>query len=146
MVHPLSGAPIRKEYAMSTKRLVRCGLRSMAAALAAVLWIGWTGSAARAGEPITDDNVVAAIAAAKSPADHHVLAAYFTSKAEAAEASAENHDQMSTAFNGKAHERMATHCRSLASADRKQAKDYTALAHEQEALSKEPSGRKGNSP
>ena len=55
-------------------------------------------STARAAEPITDANVDAAVAASKTPEDHQALAAFFTSKAEAALASAVNHDKMAKAF------------------------------------------------
>jgi hypothetical protein len=53
-------------------------------------------------------------------------------------ASAENHDNMAKSFGGS--KAMAQHCASLASADRKQAKDYAALAKGQEQLSKGTTG------
>lgn len=97
-------------------------------------------STARAADPITDANVDAAVAAAKTPDDHQALAAFFTSKAEAALASAENHDKMAKAFGPS--KSMAAHCRDLASAARRQANDYTALAKAQDALAKGTTGGK----
>ena len=114
--------------------------RNLTAALLAAAFVGWGGSVARA-DPITDANGDAAAAAAKTPEDHQALAAFFTSKAEAAIASAENHEKMAKAFgNSKS---MATHCASLAAADRKQAKDYTALAKAQEQLAKGNAAKSG---
>jgi hypothetical protein len=104
------------------------------ALLVAVALFGWRGTVARAADAISDDNVDAAVAAAKTPEDHAALAAYFTSKAEAAMASAERHDQMAKSFAPS--KSMASHCKDLASADRKQAADYTALAKAQDALAK----------
>lgn len=97
-------------------------------------------SAARAADPITDANVDAAVAAAKTSDDHQALAAFFTSKAEAALASAENHDKMAKAFGQS--KSMAAHCKDLASAARKQANDYTALAKAEDALAKGTTGHK----
>ena len=91
-------------------------------------------AASWAADAITDANVDAAVASAKTPEDHAALAAYFTSKAEAAVASAENHQKMKKAFYGS--KSMAQHCGNLASTDRQQAKDYTALAKAQERLAK----------
>ncbi len=85
---------------------------------------------------MTDDNVAAAVAAAKTPADHHALPAYFTSKAEAAQANVQKHDEMAKGFSGKAHERMAEHCNALAKTFRQQAAEYTALAKAQGKLAK----------
>lgn len=116
---------------------IRSGRRAssyLAAALTAVAVLGWGGSVVRAADAISDDNVDAAIAAAKTPEDHAALAAFFTAKAEAAAADAERHDQMAKSFAPS--KSMASHCRDLASADRKQAADYTALAKAQDALAK----------
>jgi hypothetical protein len=110
----------------------RARWRMVTTALAVVMTAG-VAVAARA-DTITDDTVGSAIVAAKTPEDHAALAQYFTSKAEAATASAEKHDTMAKGFEGKAGERMAAHCKSLAAADRKQAADYTALAKAQEKL------------
>ena len=97
-------------------------------------------SSARAADPITDANVEAAVASAKTPEDHQALATFFTSKAEAALASAENHEKMAKGFAPS--KSMASHCVGLARADRKQASDYTALAKAQNALAKGTSGGK----
>jgi hypothetical protein len=85
-------------------------------------------------EAVTEANVDAAVAAAKTPEDHAALAAYFTSKAEAAMTSAEKHDKMKKSFGSS--KSMAQHCSNLASTDRQQAKEYTALARAQEQLSR----------
>jgi hypothetical protein len=95
-------------------------------------------SAAWAADPITDANVDAAIASAKTPEDHAALAAYFTSKSHAAMADAERHDKMAKSFFGS--KSMPQHCSNLASADRKQAREYGALAKEQDQLSKGTTG------
>jgi hypothetical protein len=117
------------------KHEIECGRTTiLAAVLVAVALLGWRGTAARAADAITDDNVDAAAAAAKTPEDHAALAAFFMSKAEAATASAERHDQMAKSFAPS--KSMASHCRDLAAADRKQAADYTALAKAQDALAK----------
>jgi hypothetical protein len=87
-------------------------------------------------DAITEENVTAAVLAAKTPADHQALAAYFTSKAEAAQAEVEKHQQMAKGFSGKAQARMAEHCDALAKTFRQQATDYTALAKEQTNLAK----------
>jgi hypothetical protein len=107
---------------------------SIASTLLAALLFAGLGTAARAAGPVSDETVSSAIAAAKTPEDHAALAEYFTSKAEAATASADKHDRMARGFLGKAGERMSAHCKSLAAADRKQAADYTALAKAQQQL------------
>ena len=120
-------------------------LSCVGAAVTAALLVGWAGSAARAADAITDDTVDAAVAAAKTPDEHHALAAYFTSKAEAAVAAADRHAKMGLThpFTGKAHnEQWAQHCASLIKAYRQQAKDYLALAKEQEAAATTGEGKK----
>ena len=67
------------------------------------------------------------------------IAAFFTTKAEAATAAAERHAKMGVMhpFTGKAHnEHWGRHCKSLINTYRQQAKDYLALAKEQEAAAK----------
>lgn len=107
----------------------------LAIALVAVLLSGWAAPAARADE-ITDSTVDAAMAAAKTPADHQALAAYFTSKAEAAAANAEKHQKMLASFTGKMQANMALHCKSIISSYKAQAKDYAAMAKEEEKFAK----------
>jgi hypothetical protein len=106
--------------------------RHLTAVLLGAALVGWSGSIARAAEPVTDANVDAALASAKTPEEHAALAAYFTSKAEAAMANAEKHEQMAKSFGGS--KSMAQHCANLASDYRKQAKEYTALAKAQNQL------------
>ncbi len=108
----------------------------LVAALAAALLIGYADRAVWA-DPITDSNVDAAMAAAKTLADHAALAVYFTAKAEAAAAMAEMHTNMAKSLSGKLQQNLALHCNALAGAYRQQAKDYTALAKEEAALAKE---------
>ena len=107
----------------------------VALVLAATVMVAWLESAARA-EDITDDNVAAAVAAAKTPADHQALAAYFTTKAEAAQANIEKHEKMAKAFSGKSQTVMSAHCESLVRSDKQLVKEYTALAKAQAALAK----------
>src|SRR5262245_8255686 len=103
------------------------------AALAAALAIASAGSPVRA-DTITDDNVEAAMAAAKTPADHEALAAYFTAKSKAAEAEVQKHKTMSKLFSGKGSSSWEAHCHSLMKTAEQQAKDYAALAKEQTAV------------
>ena len=97
-------------------------------------WGGWLASVLLGGvvlmavrtvpvraDTITDENVAAAVAGARTPADHQALAAYFTSKAEAAQANVERHEQMAKGFSGKAQMRMGEHCDALAKTFRQQA-------------------------
>jgi hypothetical protein len=109
------------------------GRRVLVAALTAALALGSAGTA-MAADPITDDNVEAALAAAKTPADHEALAAYFTAKSKAAQAEVGRHERMSHVFGGKAKPQWEAHCRSLQRTYEEQAKDYAALASEQKAV------------
>ena len=114
--------------------------RALAVALIVSAWLGWGGAVARAADAITDDNVNQAISAAKTPEDHQALAAYFTSKAEAALANAKKHDDMAKSFAPS--KSMAAHCAALAANDRRQAKEYTAMAKAQDRLAKGKSAQK----
>jgi hypothetical protein len=117
----------------------------MVATFAAVLLVAWAGSAARAAEAITDDTVDAAVAAAKTPEEHNALAAYFTAKAEAAVAAADRHAGMGRAhpFTGKAHnQQWGQHCNNLIKTYKQQARDYLALAKEQQAAATRAEGQK----
>jgi hypothetical protein len=107
----------------------------LAIALVAVSLSGWAAPAARA-DQITDETVDAAMTVAKTPADHQALAAYFTSKAEAAAANAEKHQKMLASFTGKLQANMALHCKAIISSYKAQAKDYAAMAKEEEKLAK----------
>ena len=105
-------------------------------ALAAGLAIGWADAAVRA-DTITDDNVDAVVAAAKTSADHQALAAYFTSKSEQALANVERHKRMASSLGGgKQGASWQAHCHALMRTYTEQAKDYAALAREQAALAK----------
>lgn len=103
------------------------------AAAAALLVIGSAVATVRA-DAITDDNVEAALAAAKTPADHEALAAYFTAKSNEARDNVAKHKRMSSLFGGKGKTSWEGHCRSLMRTYEEQAKDYAALAKEQKAV------------
>ncbi len=109
------------------------GKRLLVTALAAALAIGWAVGTVYA-DTITDDNVEAAMAAAKTSADHEALAAYFTAKSKAAQANVAKHQRMSHLFGGKGNPAWEAHCRSLMKTFEEQAKDYAALAKEQTAV------------
>lgn len=108
-------------------------LRMCAVAFAAALVMGRTAAPAYA-DPITDDNVVEAVSAAKTPADHQALAAYFSAKAATATAQAGTHSRLASSLQGKGRGAMRMHCNGLERTYKEQAKDYAALAKEQEAL------------
>ena len=108
------------------------GKRFLATVLATGLALG-SAPVVRA-DPITDENVEAAVAAAKTPADHQALAAFYTAKAEVAAAKAEQHKRMVTAFTGKGREAWQMHCDSLVRSSKQEAKDYEALAKVQAGL------------
>ena len=107
--------------------------RILITVLAAALVMGVAGSAIGA-DQITDDNVEAALAAAKTPADHEALATYFTAKSKEAAAQVARHQRMSLAFGGKQRTAWEAHCNSLMKTFEEQAKDYAALAKEQKAV------------
>ena len=109
------------------------GRKLVVAALAAALAISWAASGVRA-DAITDDNVEAALAAAKTPTDHQALAAYFTAKSKEAQANVDTHKRMSSLFGGKGNQSWEAHCHSLMKAYEEQTKDYAALAKEQTAV------------
>jgi len=87
-------------------------------------------------DAITDDTVEAAVASAKTVGDHQALAAYFTGKSKQALANVALHKKMSGAFAGKQGTGWQGHCQSLAKTFEEQAKDYAALANEQDAMAK----------
>ena len=104
-----------------------------AAALIGTLTLGLAASTVHA-DAITDENVEAAMAAAKTPADHQALASYFSAKANEAQANVEKHRRMSGLFGGKGKSSWEGHCHSLMRTYEEQAKDYAALAKEQNAV------------
>ena len=87
-------------------------------------------------DPITDDNAAAMMAAAKTPAEHEALAAYFTSKAEAAEANVQKQKEMYHSLSGKTKQNMRMHCKAIIGQYQNQAKSYTAMAKEEAKLAK----------
>ena len=84
---------------------------------------------------ITADDVVEKVQSAKTAADHEALAAYFRAQAAAATENAKKHEAM-TMPSGGSREVWGNHCKSLVRAFKEQAKDYSALAAEQDALAK----------
>ncbi|MGH7789936.1 MAG: hypothetical protein ACRERC_23920 [Candidatus Binatia bacterium] len=116
--------------------MLRCAAtRLLVGALAVALMCGGLAPAALA-DAITDDNVAEMVEAAKTPADHEALAAYFNAKSEQALASVKRHEKMSNAFSGKQRPSWEAHCSGLIRGFKEQAKDYAALAREQAALAK----------
>jgi predicted secreted protein len=86
-------------------------------------------------EAITDDNVDAAVAAAKTIEDHQALAAYFTAKSEQALANAKRHSRMGSLLgSGKPPTSWEAHCHSLVKTSEQQAREYAALAKVQAAM------------
>lgn len=104
--------------------------RYLATALVAGLSIGSVTSGVLA-DVITDGNLDAAVATAKTPADHHALAAFFTAKADAALVVARRYEARRYAFSGKSQQNLFVHYQSVAASYRKQAHRYAALAKEQ---------------
>lgn len=102
-------------------------------ALLAAVAIGSANSPVRA-DTITDDNVEAALASAKTAADHQALAAYFTAKSKQAQNNVQKHRSMAGLFGGKGSQAWDGHCRSLMRTYEEQATDYAALAKEQSAI------------
>jgi hypothetical protein len=103
-------------------------------ALAALLAL--TVSSAAVHAEVTDENLDASVAAAKTAADHEALATYFTAKSKQALANVEMHKKMSQAFSGKAASSWEAHCNSLIKTYQQQSEDYAALAKEQAAMAK----------
>jgi hypothetical protein len=118
----------------AVRSMLKANAKGLAVAvLVTGLALGWASPAVSA-DPITDANVEASLAAAKTVADHQALAAYFTAKSKAALANVETHKRMSGVFTGKQGTGWQGHCHSLAKTFQQQADDYAALAKEQEAM------------
>lgn len=90
---------------------------------------------------ITEQNVAEKIAAAKTPADHQAIAAFYRSEAAEAAAKVKTHEAMMSSYRtaGKPGEGLAAHCRTLIAQYTAAEKDYTHMAEEHEALAKEGS-------
>ena len=108
-------------------------VRYLAITLVAALSIAGGSSAALA-DATTDRDIDAAVAAAKTPADHQALAALFTAKADAALAVARRYEARRYAFSGKSQQNLFLHYQSVAASYRKQAHRYAALADQQTKL------------
>jgi hypothetical protein len=88
---------------------------------------------------ITEDNVAEHIAAAKTPADHQALAAYFHAQAKAEGDRVARHEKMLASYKaggGKPYENMMAHCKDIIAAAKKAQGDYEAMAKEHEQLAK----------
>ncbi|MDX2166051.1 MAG: hypothetical protein SF182_03280 [Deltaproteobacteria bacterium] len=103
-------------------------------ALAALLMLALSATTVHA--QVTDENVDAAVASAKTAADHEALATYFSGKSKQALANVEMHKKMAGAFSGKAASSWEAHCNSLIKSFQQQSEDYASLAKEQAALAK----------
>lgn len=79
-------------------------------------------------EAITDGDIDAAVAAAKTPADHQALATFFTTKAQAARRIARQYEARRYAFSGKSQQNLFLHYQSV------EAEHYAVLADEQTKL------------
>ena len=108
-------------------------MRSALTAVATALIVALSSAAVHA-QAITDDTVDAAVASAKTVADHQALAAYFTAKSEQAKATVAQHQKMASALTGKQGGSWQAHCQSLIKTYQEQAKDYAGLAKVQTAL------------
>ena len=73
---------------------------------------------------VTDDNIVARITQAKTPADHEAIARYYKGEAAGAAAKVTEHEAMVKAYAGKTMDR---HCESLLVTYRNQKQDFEAL-------------------
>ena len=118
-----------------TKTLLRGSFRRLAIAVATAALVACVVPAVHA-DQITDDNAAAMMAAAKTPADHAALAAYFTSKAEAAQAEVEKHEKMYHSLTGRTRQNMAMHCKAIIGSYQNQAKSYAAMARQESKLAK----------
>lgn len=87
---------------------------------------------------VTEQNVAAKIAAAKTPADHEAIAAFYKSEASAAAAKVKTHEAMAASYKtaGKFGPGLADHCQTLIREYTAAEKDYTKMAEEHEALAK----------
>lgn len=102
-------------------------------------------SQAVAADAVTDANVAAAIAAAKTSQDYEALAAYFRAQATAAGEEVQLHQAMlqswEKAVSIKGREHMLTHCRNLIDSYRKQQKESESLARQYDSMAKAAGGK-----
>jgi hypothetical protein len=88
---------------------------------------------------ITEDDVVAHIAAAKTAEDHEAIAAYFRGKAARQAEQVKLHEAMLAAYDrqgGKQYGYMTPHCRTIIAELRELEEGFLAMAKEHEALAK----------
>jgi hypothetical protein len=99
-----------------------------------VVLAGVRSQPALAADAITDANVAAAIAAAKTPQDYEAISGYFRAQAAAAGEKVKLHEAMLTSWektvSGKALDHMRSHCRGLIASFREQQKENEALAEQ----------------
>jgi hypothetical protein len=92
---------------------------------------------------VSDSDIDAQIAAAKTPADHEAIATYYDGKAAEAQAKADEHKKMSAAYKkeggsvSKTH--LHDHCDGLVRVYQSAAKDYRAMADAHRQLAKHAS-------
>jgi hypothetical protein len=87
---------------------------------------------------VTEQNLTEKIAAAKTPADHEAIAAFYRSQAAAAAAKVKSHEAMMASYKtfGKGGVGLADHCKTLIAKYKEAEKDYETMAAEHEALAK----------
>jgi hypothetical protein len=105
-------------------------------AVGLVLSVSTPNAAAQAAE-VTEGQ----IAAARTAADHEVIAASYDAEAKAAEAKAAEHELMAKAYQGAvgmkgSRDALMSHCNRLGANYRAAAKEYRSLATEHRAMAK----------
>ena len=121
------------------------GLVFVAALITGVVALGNTARA----DTVTDDNAMAMMESAKTPADFEALATYYKGKASQAKAAAQRHKSMQAAIGqgaGKPPYNWTAHCRRLIRLSQDQAADYTAMAAAYEKLAAAGSKPMGKMP
>ncbi len=93
-----------------------------------------------AADAVTDANVAAAIAAAKTQQDHDAIAAYFRAQAAAEADKVKLHEAMLKSWektvSGRSLEVMRRHCNDLIASFRKMQKSYEMMAQQEEKMGK----------
>ena len=107
------------------------------AGVLSLLFLAVTAAQPVFGAAVTDENLDASLAAAKTAADHEAIAAYYQDQAKKALGQVKSHQKME-----KIYERWAkstehgVHCKRLIQTYEALAKDYEALAKDHQAMAK----------
>jgi hypothetical protein len=92
------------------------------------------------GATVTDDNIYASLAAAKTAADHEALAAYYQGKASKALDQAKAHEKMEKTYerwgSGKEQAQHSVHCKGLIKSYENLAASYQQLAKDHLEIAK----------